>query len=61
MYFAGWKVVSVDLINGELETLKFGDEDDFIGNINICDGNILLLSRKEASSEFYTLHVIPLP
>ena len=60
MYFAGWQVVSVDLINGEQETLKFGDEDDFIGNINICDGNILL-SRKEASSEFYTVHVIPLP
>lgn len=59
MYFAASQIVSIDLSTGEEERLTFSNEDDFVGNINICDG-IILLSRKEASSENMTVHVLPI-
>lgn len=60
LYFEGTQLVSFDLVTGEQETFDFGDEADFNGSINVCNGNILL-ARYEALSEYLTIHVIPLP
>ena len=60
MYFSGSKLFSFDLETGEKKIYKFSDEDNFMGNLNICDGYILL-SRKEANSRNMTIHAIQIP